>query len=145
MRWKDRPAGTTPAPVGGAPNRTITRLHYNDHCEDDVLIRRLHVSGLLSFGRSGIDLPLQGLNVLIGPNGSGKSNLLEVLALLRASPRSISELVRSTGGVSEWLWKGESSSHMASICAHVDYPIGNHPIRHLLQVIESAGLPAVGH
>lgn len=108
-----------------------------------MLIRRLQVSGLLSFGPNGIDLPLQNLNVLIGPNGSGKSNLLEVLALLRASPRSISELVRSTGGVSEWLWKGEGSSHMASICAHVEYPNGNRPIRHLLQVIESGGLAAV--
>ncbi|MDE0448831.1 MAG: AAA family ATPase [Spirochaetaceae bacterium] len=44
------------------------------------------MAGLLSFGPEGIDLPLQPLNVLIGPNGSGKSNLLEVLALLRASP-----------------------------------------------------------
>ena len=46
-----------------------------------MLIQRLKVSGLLSFGPQGIDLPLGNLNVLIGPNGSGKSNLLEVLAL----------------------------------------------------------------
>ena len=44
-----------------------------------MLIRRLKVSGLLSCGPSGIDLPMEPLNVLIGPNGSGKSNLLEVL------------------------------------------------------------------
>ena len=37
-----------------------------------MLIHRLKVSGLLSFGPTGIDLPLKPLNVLIGPNGSGK-------------------------------------------------------------------------
>ena len=42
----------------------------------DVLIHRLKVAGLLSFGPDGIDLPLKPLNVLIGPNGSGKSNTL---------------------------------------------------------------------
>ena len=49
-----------------------------------MMIHRLKVSGLLSFGPQGIDLPMEPLNVLIGPNGSGKSNLLEVLTLLRA-------------------------------------------------------------
>src|SRR6202051_1846593 len=37
---------------------------YNYHCEDDVLIRRLQVSGLLSFGPNGLALPLQSVNVL---------------------------------------------------------------------------------
>ena len=40
------------------------------------MLRRLRVSGLLSFGPPSIDLPLESLNVLIGPNGSGKSNVL---------------------------------------------------------------------
>lgn len=50
-----------------------------------MLIERLRVQGLLSFGPDGIDLPLESLNVLIGPNGSGKSNLLKVLGLLRTA------------------------------------------------------------
>ena len=50
-----------------------------------MLIERLRVQGLLSFGPDGIDLPLESLNVLIGPNGSGKSNLLQVLGLLRTA------------------------------------------------------------
>lgn len=41
-----------------------------------MFIQHLKVSGLLSFGPRGIDLPLAPLNVMIGPNGSGKSNLL---------------------------------------------------------------------
>ena len=50
-----------------------------------MLIERLRVQGLLSFGPDGIDIPLESLNVLIGPNGSGKSNLLQVLGLLRTA------------------------------------------------------------
>ncbi|MYC32933.1 MAG: AAA family ATPase [Chloroflexi bacterium] len=50
-----------------------------------MLIERLQVKGLLSFGPDGIDLPLEPLNVIIGPNGSGKSNLLQVLGLLRTA------------------------------------------------------------
>ena len=46
-----------------------------------TLFHRLKLSGLLSFGPDGIDLPMERLNVLIGPNGSGKSNLLEVISL----------------------------------------------------------------
>ena len=52
-----------------------------------MLIERLQVQGLLSFGPDGIDLPLEPLNVLIGPNGSGKSNLLQVFGLLRTAAR----------------------------------------------------------
>ena len=71
-----------------------------------MFIRNLKVSGLLSFGPQGIDLPMENLNVLIGPNGSGKSNLLEVLALLRASPNNLPEPVKEMGGVRAWLWSG---------------------------------------
>ena len=101
-----------------------------------MLIHRLKVSGLLSFGPRGIDLPLHELNVLIGPNGSGKSNLLEVLALLRASPSNLPQPVKGLGGVKEWLWKGPQSPRQALIDAVVDYPQGRQPIRHALQVTE---------
>src|SRR4051812_44021824 len=87
-----------------------------------VLIQRLKVSGLLSFGPQGIDLPLQNLNVVIGPNGSGKSNLLEVLSLLRASPTNLPEPVKEMGGVKEWLWKGSNSARAASIDTLLSYP-----------------------
>ena len=73
-----------------------------------MLIHRLKVSGLLSFGLKGIDLPMRKLNVLIGPNGSGKSNLLEVINLFREAPsplHSIAGPILEDGGISEWLWK----------------------------------------
>jgi predicted ATPase len=106
---------------------------------EDVLIRRLKVSGLLSFGPNGIDLPLQRLNVLIGPNGSGKSNLLEVLSLLKASPTNVSAPVKEVGGISEWLWKGPGSRREASIDAVVAYPQGQQPVRHVLRIVDHGG------
>ena len=36
-----------------------------------MLIKKLKIAGLLSFGPAGMELPLHNLNVLIGPNGSG--------------------------------------------------------------------------
>lgn len=101
-----------------------------------MFIHHLKVSGLLSFGAKGIDLPLQALNVLIGPNGSGKSNLLEVLSLLRASPTSLPRPVKEMGGVGEWLWKGPKSARTATIDALVDYPKGKMRLRHVLEITE---------
>ena len=114
---------TTPSPSdGGANNR---------------LIQRLKISGMLSFGPQGIDLSMEPLNVLIGPNGSGKSNFIEALALLQAAPRDLSAPVKRMGGISEWLWKGEGASGMASIDAEVASSDADMPLRHLLQITES--------
>ena len=74
-----------------------------------TLFHRLKLSGLLSFGPEGIDLPMERLNVLIGPNGSGKSNLLEAVSLLQSAPRGIGEPIARMGGVREWTWKGEEA------------------------------------
>lgn len=104
-----------------------------------MLIHRLKVAGLLSFGPKGIDLPLLPLNVLIGPNGSGKSNFLEVLSLLRAAPTKLPEPVKEMGGVREWLWKGPQSNRIASIDAVIDYPPGRMPVRHVLEIAEHGG------
>ena len=105
-----------------------------------MLIRRLKVSGLLSFGPRGIDLPMEPLNVLIGPNGSGKSNLLEVLGLLRAAPRDLAEPVRRRGGIWEWLWKGEESpGGAATVEAIVGWLDGEKPLRHTLALADNGG------
>ena len=109
-----------------------------------MLIRRLTVTGLLSFGPQGIDLPMETLTVLIGPNGSGKSNLLEVIALLRAAPKSLAEPMRRRGGVGEWLWKGEASPRVATLDIIVDRPNGENRIRHKLAFREEGGLDVAG-
>ena len=101
-----------------------------------MLIRRLKISGMLSFGPQGIDLPLEPLNVLIGPNGSGKSNFIEALALLQAAPRDLSAPVKRMGGISEWLWKGDEATGTATIDVEVAYPDEAMPLRHVLEITE---------
>ncbi len=102
-----------------------------------MLIERLKVSGLLSFGPTGIDLPMEGLNVLIGPNGSGKSNFLEVLALLKAAPVYLPRPVMEAGGIGEWLWKGATTHRSARIEAVLKYPHGSTSLTHVLEFIEN--------
>ena len=102
--------------------------------DGNMLIRRLKISGMLSFGPQGIDLPMEPLNVLIGPNGSGKSNFIEALALLQAAPRDLSAPVKRMGGISEWLWKGDRTSQVAVVEAVVGDPIGVMLIRHTLNM-----------
>ena len=107
-----------------------------------MLIHRLKVAGLLSFGPDGIDLPLEPLNVLIGPNGSGKSNFLEAIALLRAAPRGITESISRTGGVGNWLWKGAEAPRSIAMEAEVGYPQGG-VLRHSLTLADRNGRPEV--
>ena len=77
------------------------------------MLRRLKVSGLLSFGPKGVDLPMEPLNVLVGPNGSGKSNLLEAVALLKAATSDLVEPIARRGGPDEFFWKGSGAQHGA--------------------------------
>lgn len=104
-----------------------------------MLIRNLKISGLLSFGPKGIDLPLKALNVLIGPNGSGKSNLLEILALLRSAPTNLPAPVKEMGGVREWLWKGPQPVREARVEVLIDYSQGKTPLRHTLAITDHGG------
>ena len=103
-----------------------------------MLIRRLKVAGLLSFGRKGVDLPLEPLNVLVGPNGSGKSNFLEAIELLRGVPRDVLEPLSRKGGLREWLWKGPGAPDSMTIETVVDFPLGAE-LRHTLTVGEANG------
>ncbi len=96
------------------------------------LIQRLKISGMLSFGPEGIDLPMEPLNVLIGPNGSGKSNFIEALALLQAAPHDLSAPIRRMGGISEWLWKGDDERQIATVEAIISCPAGATPLHHTL-------------
>ena len=99
-------------------------------------LRRIRARNLLSFGPEGIDLELSNLNVLIGPNGSGKSNMFEVIRLLQAAPRDLSDPVRTGGGISDWIWKGQPGSS-AVVEAIVNNPKGNQPLRHVIEFRES--------
>ena len=85
------------------------------------LFQRIRAKNLLSFGPDGIDLELGPLNVLIGPNGSGKSNLLDAISLFQAAPRELAAPLRKSGGVQDWIWKGDSDG-VALIGADVAGP-----------------------
>ena len=103
-----------------------------------MLIDRLRVQGLLSFGPDGIDLPLEPLNVLIGPNGSGKSNLLQVFGLLRTAARSNMALL----GGRNWgklLWHGpphisDDAPAKARVVADVKLPDWEESLTYSLKI-----------
>src|SRR5882724_2350128 len=81
-------------------------------------LKSLRIGNLLSFGENSPEIELGDLNVLIGPNGSGKSNLIEIIGLLRSTPKDFADEVGSSGGISELLWKGwkgTSKSQIASL------------------------------
>ena len=124
-----------------AVNAAVSEIEQSAQSQDasNLLIRRLKVSGMLSFGPQGIDLPMEPLNVLIGPNGSGKSNFIEALALLQAAPRDLSAPVKRMGGISEWLWKGDDASGEAVVKAVVNYPQNELPLLHTLKIVEHGG------
>ena len=90
-----------------------------------MLIHRLKVTGLLSFGPGGIDLPLKPLNVLIGPNGSESrtcskrlrcSRLRRVDSRNRSHVRAVSAIGsgRDRGRPNPSPWKSRSAIHPAA-------------------------------
>ena len=103
------------------------------------LLHQIKPANLLSFGPDTPALDLGNLNILIGPNGSGKSNLIEALALMRATPvppqassnTDVRGVVRRGGGAQEWVWKG-ARGQPASVELVVNNPRGKHTLRHVL-------------
>ena len=100
-----------------------------------MLIRRIKLQNLLSFGPEAQDLELGPLNVLIGPNGSGKSNVIEAIRLLQAAPADLAEPIRS-GGVATWLWRGTPPASSARLEAVIENPRGQRPLRYTLAFAE---------
>jgi predicted ATPase len=92
--------------------------------EGKRFLHTISVQNFLSFGASRREIELLPLNVLIGPNGSGKSNLIEAIALLKATPSDLTAPIREGGGIGEWLWKGGKSDPTAEIDVTVSYPDG---------------------
>ena len=102
-----------------------------------MLIQRLTLRNLLSYGPETPELPLNRLNVLIGPNGSGKSNLIEAIGLLQAAPKDLTGPIREGGGVRNWIWKGGEGPSHASIEAVIRNPRGPESLRYHLAFAEN--------
>ncbi|MCU0544478.1 MAG: AAA family ATPase [Oscillatoriaceae cyanobacterium Prado104] len=93
-------------------------------------IHSVRLQNFLSYGSEGEQIELQPLNVSIGPNASGKSNLIEAIALLKATPTDLPAPIRQGGGISDFLWKGKPGIPTAKIEAILDYPEGTIPLRY---------------
>jgi predicted ATPase len=84
-------------------------------------LKSIRPVNLLSFGPNTEEIELRPLNILIGPNGSGKSNIIEIIRLLSCLPdKDPWTSVLETGGVDEWVWKGEKGpSPQSSITTRI--------------------------
>lgn len=103
-----------------------------------MMIKKIRLTNILSFGPGGKEIELKNLNVLIGPNGSGKSNLIEVISLLQAAPKELAAPVRKGGGIRDWLWKGTKETPVASIEAILSHPpTGVKDLRYVLSFTEA--------
>jgi len=83
-------------------------------------LESVQIRNLLSFGGDSSRVELGNLNILIGPNGSGKSNLIEIIGLLRSTPKDFAAQIGDSGGVAEWLWKGKSGGKSPTASIEVD-------------------------
>ena len=101
-----------------------------------MLIESMRTKGMLSL--QDVSLDLRPLNVLIGSNASGKSNLIEVIALLQAAPRDLAGFIRRSGGITEWLWKGDNQlnrqSSSGSVEVILNIPLEARPLRYSLEI-----------
>jgi predicted ATPase len=106
--------------------------------EGKRLIHRLRLKDFLSYGRDGVVIELQPLNVLIGPNASGKSNLIEALGVLRAAPTDLAAYFRERGGVGAYIRSGEGTSNLAEIETWVDCHdcARGKPLRHRIEFMD---------
>ena len=86
-----------------------------------MLIHRIRLTDVLSFGPGLQELELEPLNVLIGPNGSGKSNLIEAIGLLKAAPRDLRAPILDGGGVGDWIWRGDKTGGIAQVEVVLSY------------------------
>jgi len=102
-------------------------------------LKSLWVKNLLSFGEDSPEVTFGDLNVLIGPNGSGKSNLLEIIGLIKTTPKDFAAEIGDTGGVIEWLWKGKSKAKNleASVQITADPPGINKTVSYKLAFVRT--------
>ena len=91
-----------------------------------MFIKSLHIKGMLSF--QDMSLEMRPLNVLIGPNASGKSNLIEVIALLQSLPEDLAGFINASGGINEWLWKGDRELGLLPSNGHIETVLHPMPV-----------------
>ncbi len=100
------------------------------------LIEKIRLRNILSFGDKGEEITLEPLNIIIGQNASGKSNLVDVIKLLRSLPqdKGLINFISKSGGISEWIWKGNGRDDFAAIRVSLIYE----NIRYQIHFMESS-------
>lgn len=104
--------------------------------EGKRFIKSIRLDNILSYGPGTEEFTLEPLNVLIGPNASGKSNLIEIIALLAATPVDLQHRILLGGGAREWIWKGSEQLGISTIEVTVESIL--EPIRYRLSFTETA-------
>ncbi|MCW5959561.1 MAG: AAA family ATPase [Pyrinomonadaceae bacterium] len=91
--------------------------------EGKRLIEKIRLRNILSFGDKGEEIELLPLNVIIGQNASGKSNLIDVMKLFNSLPqkRGLGNFISKTGGIREWVWKGNIENFPPSSSVDVEF------------------------
>ena len=84
-----------------------------------MLLERIQLTNLLSFGPQAEEVELGPLNVLIGSNGCGKSNFIDAIGLLRTAPTDLAKPIHRSRGVADWIWQGEPRADSARLQAVV--------------------------
>ena len=107
-----------------------------------MLLERIRLTNLLSFGPQAEELELRPLNLLIGTNGSGKSNFIEAIGLLQAMPTDLAARVRGARGVADWIWQGDAEADSAVIQAVIQ-PANQQALRYSMEFGERLQRPAV--
>lgn len=95
-----------------------------------MLLERIQLTNLLSFGPQAEELELRPLNVLIGTNGCGKSNFINAIGLLQAAPNDLAAPVRTGRGVADWMWQGGADSAAMQAVVH---PAGQQALRYRVE------------
>ena len=89
-----------------------------------MLLERIQLTNLLSFGPQAEEFELRPLNVLIGTNGSGKSNFINAISLLQAVPNDLAARIRVGRSVADWIWQGDADSAIVQAVVHpADQPV----------------------
>ena len=100
-----------------------------------MLLERIQLKNLLSFGPQAEELELRPLNILIGTNGSGKSNFVEAIGLLQAAPTDLAAPIRTGRGVADWIWQGDPKAGSARVEVIV-HPAGREALRYGVEFAE---------
>ncbi len=100
-----------------------------------MLLERIRLKNLLSFGPQAEEFELRPLNVLVGANGSGKSNFIEAIGLLQAAPTDLATPIRTGRGVADWIWQGDPKADSARLEAVV-HPAGQEALRYGMEFAE---------